>query len=54
MSRPLTAWSYSRLSVFRKCPRQFKYKFIDKIPTEDNYASSRGSLLHAKCEQIVN
>ena len=50
----LTAWSYSRLSVYRKCPRQFRYKFIDKLPCPDNYSSSRGSMIHAKAEQFVN
>ena len=50
----INAWSYSRLSLYRKCPRMFRYKTIDKLPTEDNYASSRGSIMHAKCEQFVN
>lgn len=49
----VTSWSYSRLSVFRKCPRQFKYKFIDKLPTDDNYAASRGFKMHKLAEGFV-
>ena len=49
----ITAWSYSRWSCFNKCRKQFKLKFIDKLPTEDNYAASRGGVIHAKAEQFV-
>lgn len=51
----ITAWSYSRLGVYEKCPKQFEFKFIKKIPGEEkNWAADRGTLLHAKAEQVVN
>jgi len=50
----ITAVSYSRWATYNKCPRMFRFAAIDKIPTPDNYASSRGSIMHAKCEQFVN
>lgn len=53
MGKPITAWSYSRLSVYEKCPLQFKYKFIDKLPTKPFFAAERGNILHAKAEQFV-
>lgn len=50
----LTAWSYSRYSQYKKCPRQFMYRHLMKLPEpEKNWATERGSILHAKAEQVV-
>lgn len=47
-------WSYSKLSVFEWCPRQFKYRYIDKLPEpEKNWAADRGTIIHAKGEQFL-
>ena len=34
------------MSVFRACPAQFKYKFIDKLPEPKSPAMQRGNDLH--------
>lgn len=47
-------WSYSKLSVFEWCPRQFKYRYIDKLSEpEKNWAADRGIIIHAKGEQFL-
>jgi hypothetical protein len=43
---PITAWSYSRLAVFRSCRLQFKFKFIEKLPEPKSDAMERGNQLH--------
>lgn len=45
-AKSLTAWSFSRLAVFRECRRQFKYKFIDKLPEQKGPALVRGDSVH--------
>ena len=49
----LTAWSYSRLQVYRKCPAQAKYKFIDKLPEPGSPAMDRGTAIHKLAEQYI-
>jgi len=46
-------FSVSRWGCAKKCLRQFKYKYIDKLPEVDTYAASRGSRIHAMAEQFV-
>ena len=53
MPRKITAWSYSALSQYEKCPRQYKYARIDKLPQPESHALERGNILHAKAEQFV-
>lgn len=43
---PLTRFSYSALSTFETCPRQFEYNYLLKIPQPPNGATSFGSSLH--------
>lgn len=49
----ITSWSYSRFSVYEKCPAKAKYKFIDKLPDPGNEAMERGNLIHKLAEQYV-
>jgi hypothetical protein len=42
----IKAWSYSRWSTYDTCPLQAKFKFIDKIPEDENAAMIRGSKAH--------
>lgn len=51
----LTAWSYSRLATYRKCPRQAMYKFIMKIqvPEDSSPALERGNLVHLTLQNFV-
>lgn len=53
MGNLITAWSYSRLSVYRKCPRQFKYKFIDKLAEPKSDAMERGNELHLTLQRFI-
>lgn len=53
MSKPITAWSYSRLSTYQKCPRQFKYKVVDRLPEPPNPAFEKGNRLDKMAESFV-
>lgn len=54
MKAPMT-WSFSRLSTYRKCPQQFKYQFIDKLPAweVEPPAMARGNVIHKMLESAV-
>ncbi len=43
---PITRFSYSALQTFKKCPRQYEYNYILKIPQPPSGAASFGSSLH--------
>jgi RecB family exonuclease len=53
----ITAWSWSRLEVFEKCPYQAYLKFYEKRPEPENprrdAALSRGTLLHEAAEAYI-
>lgn len=49
----ITSWSYSRFSVYDKCPAKAKYKFIDKLPDPGNAAMERGNLIHKLAENYT-
>jgi hypothetical protein len=49
----LRAWSYSRWDVYDACPRQARYKFIDKLPEAEGPALRRGKDLHEQAEQFL-
>jgi len=42
----ITNFSYSQLTTFERCPRQYEYSFILKIPTPPTANLSFGSTLH--------
>lgn len=46
-------WSYSKLSLYKKCPAAFKFRYIDKVKTPPNKAMSRGNEIHTKIEDYV-
>lgn len=48
------AWGFSKLDVYRTCPRKFKYQFIDKLPQPDSPAMARGSKIHEGLEMFLN
>ena len=41
-------YSWSKISTFTQCPRKFKYKYIDKLPTEfkPSIHLDKGKLIH--------
>jgi CRISPR/Cas system-associated exonuclease Cas4 (RecB family) len=46
-------WSPSKLSCYEQCPRQAKYKFIEKRPDPGSAAMQRGNEIHNKLEEYV-
>lgn len=51
--KPLTATSFSRYKVHATCPRQAKYKFIDKLPEPKGPAMARGNVIHKGIERYL-
>lgn len=49
----ITAWSYSRLRDYRKCPRYAKYKHVDRMKEPGNQAMDRGSAIHTLAENFA-
>lgn len=49
-------YSFSKISCYTSCNRKFKYKYIDKIPTEsfDDSALIKGSNIHDTLEHYPN
>tara|TARA_R110000737_G_scaffold70790_2_gene99234 strand:+ start:2726 stop:3400 length:675 start_codon:yes stop_codon:yes gene_type:complete len=46
-------WSYSRLSVFEQCPKRYYYSSIEKIPTPQHPAATRGTDIHNEAELYI-
>lgn len=51
--KPLTAWSFSRYSDYKRCPLACKLKHIDKIQEPKNDAMARGAAIHDQAEQFI-
>jgi putative RecB family exonuclease len=48
-----TLYSHSRLSTFENCPRQFRYRYLDRIPVEsESVEAFMGKLVHAVVEKL--
>jgi CRISPR/Cas system-associated exonuclease Cas4 (RecB family) len=52
MKKP-TTWSYSALSQFEKCPKQYEYARIQKLPQPPSKAMERGNAIHAQLERAL-
>ena len=48
-----TTWSYSSLSQFEKCPKQWEYARIQKLPQPPSAALERGNRVHAELERAL-
>jgi len=48
-------WSYSRLSTYEDCPKQYWYSYVENMPgfRPKSVAASRGSEIHDKAEQYL-
>ena len=46
-------WSYSKLSLYKKCPHAFKLRYIDKIRTPTGAAAERGIKMHEDIENYI-
>ncbi len=51
-SRP-ARWSYSAISTYEGCPAQYKYSYLDKLPSGSSPAAARGTRIHSLCESYV-
>jgi hypothetical protein len=47
-------WGWTKLDVYRGCPAQFKYKFIEKRKEPPSPALERGTKIHNGLEKFVN
>ena len=54
MTKPITAWSFSRYNCWRQCPQQFKYKYIDKLKEPTSEPMLRGSRIHKEGEKYLD
>jgi len=52
MSRP---WSYSRLSTYEDCPKQYQYSYVENLPgfRPPSPASERGTKIHEQGEHYL-
>lgn len=50
--RPLETLSPSRASDYKTCPQLFKFKAIDRIPTEPTVYQARGTTAHLALERL--
>jgi len=48
-----TSFSYSQLAAFSKCPLQYKYAHLLKIPTLDTGTMGFGKTIHAVLEKFI-
>ena len=46
------SFSYSSASVYKQCPRRWKYKYIDKFPDPTGEAALVGTFAHDVLEQL--
>lgn len=51
--KPLTSWSFSRYSDYKRCPAKFKYKHLMGLKEPGSQAMDRGSLIHSLAEKYV-
>lgn len=52
-----TVWSYSRVSTYAQCPRQYKYRYLDRLKTIPDQAPDNalylGTAIHTGLEKDV-
>jgi len=48
-------WSYSRLKCYETCPKQYSYKYVEKLAGSrpSSPAATRGSEIHEKAEKYL-
>lgn len=51
--KPLTAWSYSRLSAWNECPRRVYYTHVEKRKEPTTKALERGTHIHGLAEDYL-
>ena len=53
MPSNFTAWSYSRLGDYDRCPAFAKYKHLERRPTTSGPAADRGTAIHKGAEAFI-
>lgn len=56
LNNPALPWSYSRLSLYKRCPRAFKFRYVDKLPPpiKKSKALVFGSAVHEGIETYLH
>ena len=49
----MNSWSYSRLAVFEQCPKRYYYQSIEKVPSPQHPAATRGTNIHTEAENYI-
>lgn len=44
--RPIDFLSYSQINTFKTCPRQYRFRYLQRIPTPPSAAASFGNSIH--------
>lgn len=52
MNRP-TRHSYSSISTYKECPREYYYSYVLKLPSPPSAPMMRGTRLHKLCEDYM-
>ena len=48
----MTTYSFSKISTYQQCPLQYKFQYIDKLPTNPSIHLIKGSKIHSILEKI--
>lgn len=51
LPNPFTRLSFSQLQTFLRCPLQYKYRYVIKIPTAGSHAMSFGTTMHSTLQK---
>ena len=49
----ITAWSWTRYSDYKQCPRKFKYKHVDRMAEKKSPALARGGAVHDAAAEYI-
>jgi hypothetical protein len=49
-AKQFTAWGYTRIQDYTKCPAFAKYKHLDRLPEPEGEALRRGSAIHEQAQ----
>ena len=53
MSAPRKHWSFSAWELAAQCPRRYKFRYIDGLPSKPNPFAARGTEIHSLGEQYL-
>lgn len=47
-------FSYSRMNMYKECPRRYKFRYIERIPEKPKYYFAFGHSIHSSLEFLYN